>query len=411
MADQMAEVRKLVLEGIARRMFPGAVVYVSQHGRILMHEAFGSITYEASARAVRRDDLFDLASLTKLYTAALVLRRVEQGACRLDDPVRKHVAEVEAEWTLSDLLAHRTGTTADLLGEAVRMGIGPCEAGQEKALWRVIFGCKSVVPLEAGKSHYSDVDFLLAQAVCVRSWPSAKTECRIPDARCQIGGETEEKGAPGCESAWATSHTGYGLDELMAAELFRPLGLRETGFCPRDPSRCVPTEIDDRWRRRLVVGEVHDEMAATLGGIAGHAGLFATAADVGRFCEMWLRVERPRSRGRGRPGAVPQHPTPNIQRPATCGGSPLSGPAREMALAPHSADFGLGWRLCNASFFPALARFGAVGHLGFTGTSAFLFPRSQTVFVLLSNRVYPRRDAAPSRLPLLAEIGATMAGM
>jgi CubicO group peptidase (beta-lactamase class C family) len=337
---------------------------------------------------VRPDDRFDLASLTKLYTAALVLRRVEQGACRLDDPVRKHVPEVEAEWTLEDLLAHRTGTTADLLGEAVRHGIRPCEPGQERALWRVILGCKPIVPLERGQSHYSDVDFLLAQAASERlsAWPSA-TIRRTADQM---------------------------LAEWMAEELFRPLGLRETGFCPSDPERCVPTEVDDRWRHRLIVGEVHDEMAATLGGVAGHAGLFATAADVGRFCEMWLGSDgredrgRGRERGRGRLGSDPQHLTPNTQHPVALGANTLNCGTRELALAPPSSDFALGWRLCNASFFPGLERSGAVGHLGFTGTSAFLFPRSRTVFVLLSNRVYPRRDAAPSRLPLLRDITARL---
>lgn len=81
------------------------------------------------------------------------------------------------------------------------------------------------------------------------------------------------------------------------------------------------------------------------------------------------------------------------------------------ALSPRSRDFGLGWRMCNQSFFPSLERLGAVGHLGFTGTSAFLFPGSGTVFVLLSNRVHPRRDAAPSRLPLLGRMCETVAGV
>ena len=79
------------------------------------------------------------------------------------------------------------------------------------------------------------------------------------------------------------------------------------------------------------------------------------------------------------------------------------------AMEPHSDNFGLGWRLFNGSFFPSLKRYGAVGHLGFTGTSAFLFPRSNTVFVLLSNRVHPRRDAAPSRLPLLRQMAELVA--
>ena len=325
MACDFAQLGPLVHGAIAQRLFPGAVVYVLRRGEVLYHGAFGATTYEpATARPIRLDDLFDLASLTKLYTTAIVLRLAERGVFALDNPVCRHVPEVEANWTLEDLLAHRTGTTADLLAEAVRQGIRPCERGQSDPLWRVIFGCKPVVALQEGQSHYSDVDFLLLQAACER--------------------------AGGC-----------GLTDLARSEILVPLALRETCFCPSDPSRCVPTEVDDRWRHRLVVGEVHDEMAATLGGVAGHAGLFATAADVGRFCEMWLKEEEDRGRGRRR-GRL------------------------ESALAPHSQDFGLGWRVCNASFFPNLERYGAAGHLGFTGTSVLLFPRSGTAFVLLSNR-------------------------
>jgi CubicO group peptidase (beta-lactamase class C family) len=138
----------------------------------------------------------------------------------------------------------------------------------------------------------------------------------------------------------------------------------------------VPTERDDRWRHRLVRGQVHDEMAATLGGVAGHAGLFATAAEMGRFGEAWLGL-----------------------------GEPLLAEAtRRRALEAHSDDFGLGWRRASASFFPSLEDRGMVGHLGFTGTSLFLFPRQGVVLAVLTNRVYPHRDAPPSRLPLLAEL-------
>ena len=386
--------RELMAEGIALRLFPGAVAYVSRGGQPLFHEAFGARGYDGGGASligqigpirpigpmcpigpigpIDRADLFDLASLTKLYTAAVALRLVGTGILRLDEPVRKHVPEVEADWTLEDLLAHRTGTTADLLGRALRHGIRPCEPRQEAALWCVIFSCEAEVRLAKGESRYSDVDFLLVQAACERA-------------------------------------TGRGLDALMASEVLEPLGLRETCFCPADRDRCVPTELDERWRHRLVVGEVHDEMAATLGGVAGHAGLFATAEEVGRFCEMWLerapvslpqdsepaggargREEEDRGRGRG-------------------GGRGRWGLAE--ALSPRSRDFGLGWRMCNQSFFPSLERLGAVGHLGFTGTSAFLFPGSGTVFVLLSNRVHPRRDAAPSRLPLLGRMCETVAGV
>ena len=83
---------------------------------------------------------------------------------------------------------------------------------------------------------------------------------------------------------------------------------------------------------------------------------------------------------------------------------------RQLAFRPHSARFGLGWALCNAaSSFPSLERHGVVGHLGFTGTSVHLFPHSQIVLVVLTNRVHPHRDAAPSRLPLLRRLAELVA--
>jgi len=337
-AERLGE---LIEGGIVERMFPGAVVYASVGGERVVHAAFGRTTYEeATARPIRRDDLWDLASLTKLYTTAVALRLVERGLLALEEPVRRLVPEVGADWTLTDLVSHRTGTTANLLGHAVARGIEPCVSGQGEALWAAIFGCQAERPLAAGESHYSDVDFLLVQALCERA-------------------------------------AGRGLGELLRDEVAEPLGLADTMFCPPDPSRCVPTEVDGRWRHRLVQGEVHDEMSATLGGAAGHAGVFGTAADVGRFCEAWLGMHE------GVEGW-------------------LSPRLREEAFRPHSDDFGLGWHLCHEGYFAGLARYGAVGHLGFTGTSAFLLPSVRAVAVVLTNRVHPKRDAAPSRLGLIA---------
>jgi len=323
-------------------MFPAAAAYVARRGQVLFHEAFGALTYEPGSRATRLDDLFDLASLTKLFTTAVALRLVGRGVLSLEEPLTALLPELRRPWSLADLLAHRTGTTAGLLAEALRAGIEPCLPGQEAALWSLILASEPVVALAEGESHYSDIDFLLVQAACERA-------------------------------------TGRRLDELLTAEVCEPLGLERTGFAPPDPERCVPTEMDERWRGGLVRGSVHDEMAATLGGVAGHAGLFSTACEVGRFCETWLP-----------------------------GGTLLPEALRQAALRPHSRDFALGWRLTNAGFFPELSAHGAVGHLGFTGTSAFLFPDHGVVFVLLTNRVYPRRDAAPSRLPLVGRMASAI---
>jgi CubicO group peptidase (beta-lactamase class C family) len=165
----MSRIQGMILEGIAQGMFPCAVAYASRRGDVLCHEAFGAHTYDADSQPCTTGDLFDLASLTKLYTATVALRLVEEGTLRLDEAVRRIVPEVRGGWSVEDLLAHRTGASAALLEHAVARGIRPCEPGQERALWRIILDSEARVALRGDESLYSDVDFLLLQAVCERA--------------------------------------------------------------------------------------------------------------------------------------------------------------------------------------------------------------------------------------------------
>ena len=159
---------------------------------------------------------------------------------------------------------------------------------------------------------------------------------------------------------------------VIARRVLAPLGLTQTTFNPPTPSACPPTEFDARWRGRRCQGEVHDENAAALGGIAGHAGLFAPAVEVARFGQQWLRAV----------GGQAADWLPPVL-------------AKE-AVRRHADDRGLGWLLKAAAGSSAGALFSAesFGHTGFTGTSLWIDPRRALVVALLTNRVYHGRDAA-----------------
>jgi serine-type D-Ala-D-Ala carboxypeptidase len=174
------------------------------------------------------------------------------------------------------------------------------------------------------------------------------------------------------------------LDDLVLA----PLGLHETSFLPAPSllARIAPTERDDGWRGSLVHGAVHDESAYALGGVAGHAGLFSTAADLHRFCDSWL---------------------------ARAGGTPalLRSETIALAVSNHTRGLnlgcGLGWMIDRANFMGA-APSGTYGHTGFTGPALVVVPGRRLVVVIVSNRVFPRRGPPHHHEVTASVVGAAM---
>jgi serine-type D-Ala-D-Ala carboxypeptidase len=321
--------RRVLEEAIAERVFPAAVIEVGNAGRLLWRQAFGTLTYAADSAPATDDTIFDLASLTKVVsTTPLVMQQVERGVLAVDDPVSGHVAdwdgEDRADVTLRDLLAHCSGLPAwrpyfhELSGR--------------DAYQRAI----SAEPLEyvpRTASVYSDLDFMLLGFI---------VDGRVP------------------------------LAERFALMLTQMEVVEEIQFNPPAlwRGRIAPTE-QDSWRDRLLVGEVHDENAAALGGIAGHAGLFGTAAAVGSYARHLLQVLDGRS---------------GVFRRAT-----LETFVERQANIPGSSR-ALGWDTmlttssCGTRMSPR-----AFGHTGFTGTSLWIDPEKNVYVALLTNRVHPTR--------------------
>jgi CubicO group peptidase (beta-lactamase class C family) len=321
--------QRVLERAIADRAFPAAVIEVGTAGALLWRQAFGTLTYDAGSAAATPDAIFDLASMTKVVaTTPLVMQQIERGVLALDDPVSGHIAgwrgEDRADVTVRDLLAHCSGLPSWKPFFRTFKG----RAAYETAI--------AAEPLEyapRSRSVYSDLDFMLLGFI---------VDGRLPFA------------------------------ERFALMLSQMGIVEETQFTPPSlwQGRIAPTEFDP-WRGRLLVGEVHDENAAALGGIAGHAGLFGTAAAVGSYARHLLQILD------GRSGAF---------RRAT-----LEEFITRRSDVPGSSR-ALGWDTmlltssCGTGMSPR-----AFGHTGFTGTSLWIDPERNVYVVLLTNRVHPSR--------------------
>lgn len=314
---------------VRRRATPAIVCEVGRREGPLTRVARGALTYEADAAPCRVDTLFDLASLTKVIaTSSLALRLVAADRVRVDTLVR----DVLPEWgvpdservTVGHLLDHSSGLPAH-----VRLWR---EASAET--WRDYL---LHVPLErpvGAASVYSDAGFLLLGLVLER-----------------LAGPLDRQ----WEDLWPRDYPW--LD-------YRPPAAWR--------ARIAPTEIDP-WRGRLLQGEVHDENAALLGGVAPHAGLFGTAEAVGRFALSVLASLR----------APTWLAAPDLLR-VWIAPRPIPGSSRALGWDTMRPTSSCGTRLSPRAF----------GHTGFTGTSLWIDPDQDLYVVLLSNRVHPTRDNA-----------------
>ena len=362
-ADQTVDLRKLdaieplVQAAIAEKKLPGAVVLIGRGDRILYQRAIGSRALVPAVEAMSIDTIFDLASLTKVVaTTTSVMMLIERGKLRLNDRVSTFIPGFErygkADITIRHLLTHMSGLRPDLdLGEAW--------TGSDTA---IALAVEEVPTTPAGQRFvYSDINFFL-----------------LGDIVRRVSGQT--------------------LDKFAKQEIFDPLGMRDTMFLPSASlrPRIAPTEscLPFAWpcqgaETQMLRGVVHDPTARRMGGVAGHAGLFSTAADLAIFCRMLLA------------GGV-YH-----------GARVLSPLAVEKMTSPTIGDDpnvrGLGWDIDSSysSNRGELLPVGSFGHTGFTGTSLWIDPATDMFVVFLSNRVHP--DGKGDVTPLRARVATVAA--
>ncbi len=327
----MMTIKEYLRQCVEEGAFPGAAWQIGNRAGAREAGVVGRLG--GGLGPVSPNTLYDLASLTKIIVTYALMRQLQDGLVRLEDPVSRFLPAYrgtpKSEVTLLELLTHTSAipgqlqlyrhahTKADLL-EAIRWQLPRADSPE-----RVRYTSKGYI--------------VLGEVICAVD--------------------------------------GTGLDEVVSRRVLEPLGMRDTCFNPPDRllARVAPTE-DCPWRGEVVRGQVHDENAAVMGGVCGHAGLFSTAADVARAAGMMLDGMAPETGERFFHPAVLKKMTRNY-------------------TAGKGENRGLGFFLAGPGA-PAgdLMSAASFGHTGFTGTSLWVDPETGLYAVLLTNRVHPRRD-------------------
>ena len=316
--------------------FPSAVVAVGRHGQLALLAAVGHYARN-DARPVTPATIYDLASLTKvigLTTACMIL--VHEGRLGLDTAVQRYLPEFRGpnkeRVTIRHLLTHSAGLAADL----------PLYDSTRTRAAALAFVDTAPLLWEPGVHFtYSDLSAIVLMQVVERV-------------------------------------TGEPLDRFLAERVVDPLGMTSTRFVPPPSwrSRIAPTEVDTMFRHRLLIGEVHDESAARLGGVSGNAGLFSSAPDLAVFATWLLDARAGRLTPGRRPGVSSSTIAEFLRRQDIPPGS-----SRALGWDTPSQPSSAGTRLSEHAF----------GHTGYTGTSIWMDPEKDLFIILLTNRVNPTR--------------------
>jgi CubicO group peptidase (beta-lactamase class C family) len=344
-SERLAKIDHVVERGISAGGYPGAAVVVGRRGAAVWEKGFGKLSWESSSAKVSPDrTIYDLASLTKVVgTTTAIMVLYDEGKIRLDDPVSVYVPEFTGgnkdHVTVRMLLEHRSGLPAG------------------RDLWR-----SAHTPEEARAEVIS-------------------TPLGCEPGRCY---EYSDLGADMLGFV-VEAASGERLDHFLAERVFQPLGMTDTGFRPADSlkTRVAPTEVAPP-RGYPLQGEVHDENAYALGGVAGHAGLFSTAADLAVFAQMMLNG-------------------------GEYNGTRIVADSTVALFTKRAAGTrALGWDTCagSGSCGQYLGE-DAYGHTGFTGTSLWLDPDRDMFVVLLTNRVHEARAKRPAKV--ISDVRADLA--
>ncbi|HEU5479039.1 MAG TPA: serine hydrolase [Candidatus Tumulicola sp.] len=343
-AARLRVIDRVVLRGIHAGGFPGAAVVVGRKGAVVWEKGFGRIDWKSSSpRVSPSETLYDLASLTKVVgTTTAIMILYDKGLFKLDDPVVKYLPEFgggeKDSVTIRELLEHRSGLPAD------------------RELWRL-----ASTPEEARHIVLSTPLDYKPGAQYVYSDLGAMT----------LGFLVEKL-------------SGQPLDEFLEMWVFHPLGMMNTFYRPADSVkyRAAPTE-DTPPRGYPLKGEVHDENAYALGGVAGHAGLFSTAADLSIFAQMILNG------GEFNGTRIVADSTIRLFTHRAAG-------SRALGWAMADGQWGSGRYLSDEAF----------GHVGYTGTSLWIDPDRDMFVILLTNRVHEPRARRPEKV--IADVRADL---
>lgn len=378
-------IRAIVEEGIAAGAFPGAQVLVAKDGKVVYHEAFGYHTYDRN-RPLHREDIYDLASVTKVSAAVPTFMKLyDEGKISLDEPWASYVPELggsdKARLTYRDILTHQSRLLAWI------------------PFWRGTLRGNSRYPWQKKWSNSRLNDYRFRSRTFRRDssdrypvyvaddlWLHRRYQekmlkaIRLSPLNAQPGYVYSDLSfyfLPGI----VEQQTGLSLPDFLQQNFYAPLGANTITFNPleRFPiDRLVPTEHDTFFRMTQLHGRVHDEGASMMGGISGHAGLFANADDLAKLWQMYLNDGVYGGRLYVAPLTIRE-----FARCQFCEQGNRRGIGFDKPLIEYEAGKSHVARAASPNSF---------GHSGYTGTFVWADPDANLLYIFLSNRVYPTRD-------------------
>lgn len=337
------KIDSLAQKGITEKAYPGCQVLIAKEGKIIYDKNFGYHTYDKQ-REVTSNTMYDIASLTKIVTTTIAIMRLyEEGKIKLDAQISNYIPELKksevGKLTIKELLSHYTTLPAVYPFAQKKL--------KGKNIHQAILKEMKHVPLKQKKYTYSDLNFLLLQYAI-------------------------------------ENITNEGLDEYVQREFYSKMNLQNTTFNPLlngvNQENIAPTENDTTTRKELIWGQVHDPLAYLNNGVCGNAGLFSTAEDLFKICQMLLN--------KGEFEGIRY----------------LNSATMDIFNHRYFADVGIRRALGfdkplikgKSSHCSQYASQSSFGHSGFTGTYIWIEPENNTIIIFLSNRVYPY--SSPNKL-------------
>ncbi len=369
--DDLKKIDAIAREAISQHATPGAAVMVIKDGNVIYNKGYGNHTY-TNENPVKVDDIFDLASVTKISATTMgVMHLVEEGKLSLDSTLKTYMGRArntdKQDIMIREVMLHQAGFTPFI---PFYEKLTPTDHSRDSS---ALFSTKVADNYFLRKNYYEDV-----------MWPQMLGS-RLVSRGKYVYSDLSMYFMKEILEGITHDH----LDQYVLNQFYKPLGMQTAGFNPRnrfDKSRIVPTEDDSYFRQTLVHGYVHDQGAAMAGGVAGHAGLFATTNDLAILFQMILNKGTYGGKSYFKPGTIEQFT------------------AKQSNVSRRGLGFDR-WDPDVSEHYPSvLASPQTFGHTGYTGTCIWVDPQYNLIYIFFSNRVYPKVTTKLSALSIRPRI-------
>lgn len=360
------QIDSIALDGIKEKAYPGCEILVAKAGKVIYQKSFGYHTYE-NKQAVSNSDLYDIASVTKIAAStAALMKLVEEKKINLDDRLCDHLPNLEGtnkeNITIREMMTHQAG-----LLDWIPFWLHTMKKGQ------YIPGIYSTAQSDSFPTR-------VAENLFIRKNYTDTIYSEITTSRVKDAGKYKysDLGYYYLKKI-IEQKSGLPLNEYVTKHFYNSLGLPTMGYLPRERfplTQIIPTEFDVKFRKQLIHGDVHDQGAAMMGGVGGHAGLFSNASDLAVMMQMYLQ--------KGEYGGVRYLDTAVVSEFTRC--QYCVDNRRAVGFDKPETNSSKDSPVCSCVSYLSF------GHSGFTGTITWADPEKQLIYVFLSNRVYPDAD-------------------